>query len=1127
MCKIAICDENDHKYVGTVTTVPTCTEKGLKTYICSACKDTYTEEIAIDSNNHDITEHQAKAPTCTEIGWEAYEACSRCDYTTYQKIPKTGHAQTKEYVVIDGVLYYAATCGCEDQRDVVEEGTIVEIDNEADLKTVLSAGYSIKLTADIGLKSNIELVGTMNVTIDLNGKTITADWKDENGVVDVLWAHGDRETNENAPTVTITGNGTMACGKNGNQTCVVSATDGATITIENGTFTSGGSACIYATRTGKVVINGGTFSADELYLGNGYLLDVNEAETLGTIIVYGGSFKSFNPANHTNDGDYTNKVADGYHSIKNGEYYVVSAHEYKTEVTKPTCTAAGYTTYTCECGDTYTEAGETALGHTDGETVVENEVAADCENDGSYDNVVYCSICEAEISRETITVGALGHLYTNDCDTTCNREGCTETREPTHTPADVVVENEVAADCENDGSYDNVVYCSVCGVETSRQTITVDALGHAMGAWEVTTAATCTEDGEKVQKCTRENCTHSVTETLTKLGHNLVDVDAKGATCTEDGYTAHKDCSRCDYTEGKTTIPASHDLVDVEAKEATCTEDGYTAHKDCSRCDYTEEKETLPALGHDYSYGTCDRDGCDATFVHEANATISFADTTHRVSLSTSAQVWAQSGLTVTNNKASSGTNVADYSNPARFYKSSTVTIEFPGMTQIVINATSGYVEGWKNVTSEGAEVTVSGTTVTIVFANPVDSITLTMSAQSRANSITVTAAGEKCEHEWDAEATCTTAQRCIVCGTVKEAAKGHTEVVDEAVDATCTETGLTEGKHCSVCNEIIVAQEVVDALGHTTVVDEAVAPKCEDAGLTEGSHCSVCNEVFVAQEEVEATGHNYADGVCTACGQAEGHVHNYVADVTEPTCTAPGFTTYTCDCEDSYIANEVPATGHTPGEAATCTTAQICTECEEVLAAALGHAWDNDCDTDCNNACGETREIEHKFADGKCTECGEKDPNATPVWTLVTDVSTLKAGDQIVIVAKASNNALSTTQNSNNRGKATVTKDGNTITFGNDVQILTLAAGNSTGTYAFNTGSGYLCSASSSKNYLRTQTTLDANGSWSISIAADGTATIKSTGSYSRNWLRYNSSSSIFACYSSGQLDVVIYKLG
>ena len=149
------------------------------------------------------------------------------------------------------------------------------------------------------------------------------------------------------------------------------------------------------------------------------------------------------------------------------------------------------------------------------------------------------------------------------------------------------------------------------------------------------------------------------------------------------------------------------------------------------------------------------------------------------------------------------------------------------------------------------------------------------------------------------------------------------------------------------------------------------------------------------------------------------------------------------------------------------------------------------------------------------------------PVWTLVTNASSLAGGDQVVIVAKEYNYALSTTQNENNRGQASVVKSDQIITFGNDVQVLTLEAGTTSGTFAFNTGSGYLYAASSSKNYLRTETTLSANSSWRVTIADDGTATVVAKGSNTRNTMQYNPSSSIFACYSSAsQKAIALYKL-
>lgn len=146
--------------------------------------------------------------------------------------------------------------------------------------------------------------------------------------------------------------------------------------------------------------------------------------------------------------------------------------------------------------------------------------------------------------------------------------------------------------------------------------------------------------------------------------------------------------------------------------------------------------------------------------------------------------------------------------------------------------------------------------------------------------------------------------------------------------------------------------------------------------------------------------------------------------------------------------------------------------------------------------------------------------------WKLVTDVSNLSIGDQIVIVASNYDYALSTTQNNNNRAAASITKQDNIVIIDDSIQILTLTAGTNTNQFGFYTGSGYLYAASSSSNYLRTSDTLDDNGSWSISITTDGIATMKSNGTNTRNWIRYNTSSKLFACYSTSQTDVSIYKL-
>ncbi len=125
------------------------------------------------------------------------------------------------------------------------------------------------------------------------------------------------------------------------------------------------------------------------------------------------------------------------------------------------------------------------------------------------------------------------------------------------------------------------------------------------------------------------------------------------------------------------------------------------------------------------------------------SATIDFTDKANRVSYTTEQQVWAQNGITVTNDKGASTSNVGDYGGegyPARFYKSSTVTIEYPGMTHIVIDCgdlEAKYINGWKDSVSAGADAGVSGSYVVITLAKAADSFTWeTLTAQSRAYKI-------------------------------------------------------------------------------------------------------------------------------------------------------------------------------------------------------------------------------------------------------------------------------------------------------------------------------------------------------------------------------------------------------
>ena len=106
------------------------------------------------------------------------------------------------------------------------------------------------------------------------------------------------------------------------------------------------------------------------------------------------------------------------------------------------------------------------------------------------------------------------------------------------------------------------------------------------------------------------------------------------------------------------------------------------------------------------------------------------------------------------------------------------------------------------------------------------------------------------CQKEGILKKTCTLCKKSESV-TVPKAA--HTEVTDKGKAATCTESGMTDGKHCSVCNTVTVEQKPVAALGHKEVIDEAVEATCSAPGKTEGKHCGVCETVLVAQTPITA----------------------------------------------------------------------------------------------------------------------------------------------------------------------------------------------------------------------------------------------------------------------------------
>ncbi len=151
----------------------------------------------------------------------------------------------------------------------------------------------------------------------------------------------------------------------------------------------------------------------------------------------------------------------------------------------------------------------------------------------------------------------------------------------------------------------------------------------------------------------------------------------------------------------------------------------------------------------------------------------------------------------------------------------------------------------------------------------------------------------------------------------------------------------------------------------------------------------------------------------------------------------------------------------------------------------------------------------------------------ANPTFEKITSADDLVAGWQYVIGNANGSIFMSSTQNSNNRGIIAGTAENDVVTFVSGMEVFNL--GGSAGAWTFyatkSDPNGYIYAASSSSNYLRTQSENDENGQWEITFT-DGTPSVVAQGTNSRNTLRYNSSSSMFSCYASGQDDVSLWKL-
>lgn len=512
----SVCKSNAVRGKKILTVDPTCKDDGYEVYECDYededgknCEGTITVTIpATKKHIGDGTVHKKVEPTCTEKGTKAYELCKYCgkpidpetgkELSTVE-IPANGH--TYDAVVTDPTCtedgYTTYTCSvCEDTYT----GDVVP-----------ATGHHYTVTVE-KVDPTCQTVGyTEYKKCETCGAIDPENPREEIPAED----HGAVKIDHKDATCTEDGYDVFKCKKEG---CPYNTEEGTKCTI-------------YAT-------------------GHSFEKIADKAATCET-----DGVKAHNECQNC------------------GEWYAANVKDSDIEA-KP-INKDDYIIH--------------ATGH---KPVVKEAIAATCDKDGKTSALV-CDVCGKEF-RGGEVIPADGHKF------------------------DIV--EAKAAKCNEAG---NIAYkkCRVCeklfsmdaqeGSATDKPitlaSVTIPATGHKWNkVYEV--APTCTENGYIKEQC--ENCDDYRTITLKPTGHNLEFVEEQPAKCTEPGQKAHYACTACDarFNTDKTTLAkdddltieslGGHEMVDVEAKNPTYTEDGTTAGKKCSRegCDYAEGAEIIEQL---------------------------------------------------------------------------------------------------------------------------------------------------------------------------------------------------------------------------------------------------------------------------------------------------------------------------------------------------------------------------------------------------------------------------------------------------------------------------------------------------------------------------------------------------
>ena len=507
--------------------------------------------------------------------------------------------------------------------------------------------------------------------------------------------------------------------------------------------------------------------------------------------------------------------------------------------------------------------------------------------------------------------------------------------------------------------------CTKC--EYSYKDNYTEIADHSYGSWQTVTAATCTASGTEKQTCAV--CKHEKTRTVNALGHNYQSV-TYDATCTEYAKTVYT-CSNCkdSYTEynsnemsdWSTTKPSGVDESLIESRtEYQYRTKEYTTSTESSMNGWTQSGSTTQWSEYgewsDWSTSAVGENTSTQVETRTAYAYYYYRCPNcgaHMHGWGITCPTWAggcgkgaiksEHYVKVWSTTSYDAAGLKDFHGTGKYYAN------VDG--QRVFRHEDGSQKQYRYRTRSQETVyefyrwsNWSGWSATAVSA--------TNDREVKTRTVYRYATGGLEGHRFTENVTvptCTakgyTTHTCSICGDSYTDsyvnAKGHTEITVSGTAATCTKSGLTDGKKCSTCGAVTVSQQTIaalghnwvdatcttaktcsvcgategNALGHTEITVSGKAATCTKSGLTDGKKCSTCGAVTVSQQTITALGHDWTDATCTTAktcsvckateGAALGHDMGEWVTTKEPTTTAEGEKTRTCNRNCGHTETE------------------------------------------------------------------------------------------------------------------------------------------------------------------------------------------------------------------------------